>query len=953
MNTSASSIFLKRTLRSSCIALALLTAAAAQNLVYTKHIGGNRTDSPGAAAVDPQGNLYLTGTTNSTNFPRTQNNPAQPALTNLLSSSNAGKTFLPIPINNPVLALATVQSALIAATTAGPYRSTDHGASWQPANLNASTNALLTDARFPTRAYAATSQGLYRSDDSGLTWNLTSLALPTNVIVSSPQRPDTIFAIADQGLYRSQDGAQTWSLAQLPISSVGPAPTVIAIDPSNTNIVYIAGAYDNTNQQAFILKSLDGGTTFTQISSLAVLTAIQAIAFDPATPTSLFAAGIDGHVYHSPDGANTWTATPLPGVTLDALAFDPYHPTNLYALTDQGLYLSPDHGSTWQPTSASVPKRDLRTIFFTPTQIFLGADAGEHVFLTKWDATGNQLWSILFGGSYFEEATALTIDPNGNPYITGITGSTDFPTTSGAFQNILNGFQNVFLARFNPDGNQLQFATYLGGSGSDSVSAMTIDSAGSVYLTGYAVSPDFPTTPNASQLRHIGACNGQAGGDVFVTKFNPTLAYSTLIGGQCAQIPTAITVDATGRAYIVGATVSPDFPVTKGVLQPLYAGNTDGFLSELTPTGDALVFSTYLGGSNADIAAGVSVDSAGNISIAGNGVGFSFLAAPPSSALQCGGTVVNYGGLSLPIASPPYLMKLPPGATAVESFHIFGACGTVVQSLAADAAGNTWLAGIADPTTFDTVSPFQTLGAGANFIRQFAPDGATTRFSTLIDSFQSLSLDTAGAAYMTAGNVTVQKIDATTLNPISIDSVQKLGTLSIPALASYSGPLGIAPGELIALNGHGFTASTQIQVDGAPATVVSVEPTVIVCAVPSSITGPRATIQPTNGNPVVVDAVPSAVEVFALVNQDGSVNSAGHPAPAGSTMTLYALGLGAATAQVIFNNPATLTYQGPAPGQIQGVTQINFVVPPVTGQSILSVVAGPSTDYVYVYVRQP
>ena len=912
--------------------------------MYNKSIQGNRTDTTSAVAVDPQGNIYVIGTTNSTNFPRTQNNPAQPVFTNLLSSTDGGKTFTRNPIPNPVLALISLPAAIIA----GNYRSTDNGATWQPTNLTATVNEFLTDARYPTRVYAATGQGLFRSDDSGASWTSASpIKAAVNVMASSPLRPDVIFILASARIFRSQDGAQTWQEGNLPISPNGPAPTSITIDPTNASIIYIAGAYSNTNEQAFILKSTDGGATFQQISAQAVLTSTQAIAIDPLNPKSLFATGIDGTVYHSADGGSTWTATSLANVTLDAIAFTN---GNLYALADQGLYLSTDYGVTWQPTATNVPKRDLRAFLVTPTAIFLGADQGEHTFLTKWDPAGDLLWSIVIGGSYFDEGTAIAVDAAGNPYITGTTSSTDFPITQGTFQPILNGFQNVFLAKFNPDGDQLLYSTYLGGSGSDAVSAIAVDASGSAYLTGYAVSPNFPTTPNAYQPRHIGTC-GQAGGDAYVTKFSPdasSLIYSTLIGGSCAQTATAIAVDASGHAYITGATASPDFPVTKSALQPVYGGSTDGFLSELTAAGDALVLSTFLGGPSSDIAVGVAVDTAGYLYVAGNGIGFS----TAQSQLQCDGSLVSFGGLPLTIQAPPYFLKLAPGATAIASLQTFSDCSTVVQGLALDSSGNTWLGGIADPSNYDTVTPLQTLAAGSYFLREYAPDAKTTLFSTLLDNFQSLAV--GGGTYIASPPASLEKIDTSAPFPVQIDSIRKYGTLSIPALAGYSGPIGIAPNELIVISGHGFTSSTKVQFDGVSATPASVQSTKIVCIVPSEVSGKqRSQIQATNSNTVTVSVVPEAVEILAIVNQDGTVNSSTNPAPVGSIMTLYASGLGLSIdeTQVIFDDPAPLSYLGPAPLLLNGITQINYTVADIPGQSILSVVNGNSTDYAYVYVK--
>ncbi len=969
-------------------------------LVYNNFVGGSRTDVANAVAVDSQGNAYLAGSTNSYNFNRTQTGPAPPQAGNLLSTLDGGKTYAHAPISNAVLAMASTPNVLFAGTTAGPYRSLDGGSTWTPSNSgisNFATNALLTDSRYPTTVIAGTDQGLFRSNDAGLTWNPAGTGLPPNgpinVIAASQLRPNAVFVLANQAVYISQDFTQTWTPAKLPINPFGPSPTSIAIDPSNPSVIYVSGAYNNTTQQAFILKSADGGATFQQIAARAAI----AIAIDPANSLSLFAAGVDETVYHSADGGKTWTAASLTQVNLDAIAFDPNHPGNLYAVADQGLFLSSDHGITWLPTSPSTPTRNLRTIFFTSSTLFLGQDSGDHVFLTKWNSTGSQiLWSIVLGGSYFDSAAAVAVDASGNPYITGTTASSDFPVSSGAFQTTVKGPQNIFLTKLNSSGDQLIYSTLIGGSSLDGVSSLTVDASGSVYLTGVANSPDFPTTPGSYQPRHVGACNGQAGGDAFVTRFAPdaaSLVYSTLIGGSCSQLATSIAIDNAGHAFVAGATFSPDFPVTKGVLQPKYGGSSDGFLSELTPSGNALVFSTYLGGPNNDVAAGVAVDSSGNIYVGGNGVGFSFIAAPPVELLECDGALATFAGLSISITTPPYLLKIGPGATSLESLRNFAFCGTIVQDFALDSSGKAWVGGTADPTTYDTVAPFQTLAAGSSFVRQFARDAQAALFSSLLDSFQGLALDAGGAAYIAAqgtgpgiakqslaGGSTqpsaeILKIDNSVVDPVQVDTVQKYGTLSIPALVSYEGPLGVAPGEAISISGHGFGPNTTVRFDGIAAPLISVQNVQIVCVAPYEINGRQRTqIQVVNNgvaaNPVTVSVTSAAAEVLHLINQDGTVNSPSNPAAVGSIMTLYVSGLGVpagfvtdgsvgtATQQtfpsgvsVIFDDPAPITYIGPAPGFVSGITQINYVVPAIDGQSILSLSAGNSTDYVYVYVQ--
>src|SRR5262249_44824283 len=152
--------------------------------------------------------------------------------------------------------------------------------------------------------------------------------------------------------------------------------------------------------------------------------------------------------------------------------------------------------------------------------------------------------------------------------------------------------------------------TYLGGSGNDEGDGIAVDANGNVYVIGSTNSTNFPTTPGAFQTTYGGS------GDVFVTKLNPTgsaLVYSTYLGGSSDDEAIGITAVAVGNAYITGSTISTNFPVTSGAFQTTFGGGlTDAFAAKLNPTGSALVYSSYLGGSSGDNANGIAVDSAGN-----------------------------------------------------------------------------------------------------------------------------------------------------------------------------------------------------------------------------------------------------------------------------------------------------------------------------------------------------
>ena len=162
----------------------------------------------------------------------------------------------------------------------------------------------------------------------------------------------------------------------------------------------------------------------------------------------------------------------------------------------------------------------------------------------------------------------------------------------------------------------LAYATYLGGSGTDDGSGVAVDSAGDAYVTGTTSSTDFPTQgPEQASNRGVDT--------VFVSRLNPTgsaLLYSTYLGGSGGDAGYAVAVDGAGDAYVTGSTNSTDFPVTAGAPQGTKSagsGNQDAFVAELNPSGDKLLYGTYLGGSANDAGQGIAVDSADAVYVTG------------------------------------------------------------------------------------------------------------------------------------------------------------------------------------------------------------------------------------------------------------------------------------------------------------------------------------------------
>jgi hypothetical protein len=240
------------------------------------------------------------------------------------------------------------------------------------------------------------------------------------------------------------------------------------------------------------------------------------------------------------------------------------------------------------------------------------------VFVTKLDASGTTLvYSTFLGGSSNDFGSGIAVDALGHAYVTGFTGSADFPTTPGSHDRSLAGI-DAFVTKLDPSGTALLYSTLLGGSGEELYPSIAVDSAGQAYVAGETDSSDFPTTPGAY------ATTAENDGDVFVTKLGvtgATLTYSTYVGGWGFERLTGIAVDPLGQVHIVGATWSADFPTTPGAFDTSYAGQygseRDDFVTKLDSAGAMLVYSTYFGDGENDSVAGVAIDHLGLAVLAG------------------------------------------------------------------------------------------------------------------------------------------------------------------------------------------------------------------------------------------------------------------------------------------------------------------------------------------------
>jgi len=226
-------------------------------------------------------------------------------------------------------------------------------------------------------------------------------------------------------------------------------------------------------------------------------------------------------------------------------------------------------------------------------------------YVAELNSTGSALvYSTYLGGSTAADvAYAVVLDSNNDAFVAGYTQSSNFPTTSGAYQTALGATSAGFVTKLNPTGTALIYSTYLGGNNNLTtpceacITSITIDSAGDAYVAGLTAEANFPTTAGAFQRTFKSTDKGH---DAFITELNPTgsgVIFSTYLGGAGDDGATGIAVDASANVWLKGNTKSTDFPVSNGAFQTKSGGDFDHYVAELNPTGTQLLFSTYLGGS--------------------------------------------------------------------------------------------------------------------------------------------------------------------------------------------------------------------------------------------------------------------------------------------------------------------------------------------------------------------
>ena len=250
--------------------------------------------------------------------------------------------------------------------------------------------------------------------------------------------------------------------------------------------------------------------------------------------------------------------------------------------------------------------------------------AGSKTYIAKFTPDGKELVYCTYIGKHMKRTAVMPydicVDNKGCAYIAGGTGSPIFPVTDNAFDTSYNGGQwgDGFILKINADGSKIEYASYLGSSGSDEIWELFVDNHGRAYVMGGCIGNDFPVTPNAFDTTYDG---GHQWGDGFIARFSADgskLDFCTYIGGSGDDAPWGMTVDDSGNIYIGGATKSHDYPTTPGAVSTDTIGGGDVGITKFDSTCSKLIYSTYLGGSKGDNGCRLAVDIEGNLIFAMN-----------------------------------------------------------------------------------------------------------------------------------------------------------------------------------------------------------------------------------------------------------------------------------------------------------------------------------------------
>ena len=342
------------------------------------------------------------------------------------------------------------------------------------------------------------------------------------------------------------------------------------------------------------------------------------------------------------------------------------------------------------------------------------------------------VYSTYLGGSGFDQATSIAVDPTGNAYVAGATSSTNFPI-QGTPASAFGGVQDVFVTKMSLAGSSLTYSTFIGGIGTEIANDIVVDGAGSVFITGSTNSINYPVvTPTIA---------AQVGGtDAFLTKLTSAgnaIVYSTYWVSTGFEEGTAVAVDPANNAYISGNTSAANFP-TQTPFQAALAGGTDAFMTKFSVAGNSIVYSTFLGGAADDRAFDMTVADDAAVFVTGSTTSANFPTMTPGvQPALAGGRDAFLTHFSLA------------GNALLYSTYLGGSGDDEAFDITIDAPMNAYLTGRTSSTNFPTATPFQSIyGGGLNdaFATKISPSGDAIVYSSYLggsgdDQGQGIDID--------------------------------------------------------------------------------------------------------------------------------------------------------------------------------------------------------------------
>jgi len=377
---------------------------------------------------------------------------------------------------------------------------------------------------------------------------------------------------------------------------------------------------------------------------------------------------------------------------------------------------------------------------------------GVNAFVAKLDPSGRLVFSTLLGGSDFDRGVDIALSPGGEIWVLGETWSSDFPRTDGPPAPTIG---DVFVTRLAPGGAAILSSTVVGGSAGDVPVSLALDGLGRPIVVGGTWSHDFPMVHALFPHRH----DMDDGFVMALESDGSGLEYSTYLGGSALDAIRGVAADAAGHAYVTGFTLSQDFPVA-AAWQPHHAGDTDAFVVKLSPSGHALVYSTFLGDRLGDQAYQIAVGEEGDAWVVGVTLGLFPLVDPFQPA---------FGG-----GTDAFVVRLSAAGGLVSSSFLGGSGGETDFAIDVGADG-VYVAGRTHSADFPLVDPVQADCApggsaceGDAFLTRLSPDGRAIVQSTYLgggipakstepstDLATSVAADRRGGAYIAGQALTL------------------------------------------------------------------------------------------------------------------------------------------------------------------------------------------------------